>query len=195
MIGSAWTENGVDEQGDVHAAIIDRQSSETAENAGVRGFDGNKKINGRKRDFLVDTLGLLLKVVVHPAGLADRQGGRLLIEAVKGQLPTLQKIRADRGYTGEFKRWASHELNVDLEVVDPWWRQLKRYAPDILEAQGIDPEAFHVVLPRRWVVERSFAWMGRNRRLANDFEALPETTETWCSLAMSRLVLRRLVAL
>ena len=179
---------------DVHAAIIDSQSSKTAENGGVRGFDGNKKVNGRKRHILVDTLGLLLKVVVHPAGLADRQGGRLLIQAVKGQFPTLQKIWADQGYTGEFKRWASHELNVDLEVVYPWWRQLKRYAPDLLEAQGIDPEAFHV-LPRRWVVERSFAWLGRNRRLAKDFEALSETTETWCYLAMSRLVLRRLTAL
>lgn len=69
---------------DVHAAIIDSQSSKTAENGGVRGFDGNKKVNGRKRQVLVDTLGLLLKVVVHPAGLADRQGGRLLIAGVKG---------------------------------------------------------------------------------------------------------------
>ncbi|WP_188972889.1 hypothetical protein [Deinococcus aerolatus] len=83
----------------------------------------------------------------------------MLSEAVKGPFPTLQKIWADQGYTGEFKRWVSHELNVDLEVVYPWWRQLKRYAPDLLEAQGIDPNAFRV-LPRRWVVEHSFAWMG-----------------------------------
>ncbi|SMB84021.1 IS5 family transposase [Deinococcus hopiensis] len=176
---------------EVHAAIIDSQSSKTTENGGVRGLDGNKKIKGRKRHILVDTLGLLLKVVVHPADLADRQGGRLLVEAVKGQFPGLKKIWADQGYTGEFKRWASQELQVDFEVVCPWWRQLKRYAPDNLEAQGIDPKAFHV-LPRRWVVERSFAWMGRNRRLSKDFEVLPETTETWCYLAMSRLVLRRL---
>ncbi|MFC4454713.1 transposase [Deinococcus sonorensis] len=73
----------------------------------------------------------------------------------------------------------------------PWWRQLERYAPEMLEAQGFDDTAFHM-LPRRWVVERTFAWLGRNRRLAKDFEYLGKATETWCDLAMSRLLLRRL---
>jgi len=176
---------------DAHAAVIDSQSAKTTEVGGERGFDGNKKINGRKRHILVDTLGLLMKVVVHPAGLQDRQGGRLLVEAIKGQFPSLTKIWADQGYTGTFRTWASAELQLDLEVVYPWWRQLKRYFPEILEAQGFDATAFHV-LPRRWVVERTFAWLGRNRRLSKDFERLGETTETWCYLAMTRLLLRRL---
>ncbi len=85
---------------DVQAAIIDSQSSNTAENGDICGFDDSKKISGRKHHILVDTLGLL-NVVVHPASLAERQGGRLLIEAVKGQFPTLQKIWADQGCTGE----------------------------------------------------------------------------------------------
>ena len=177
---------------DPHAAIIDSQSAKTTESGGPRGFDGNKKVNGRKRHILVDTLGLLLKVVVHPANLHDRVGGRLLVQAVKGELPTLEKIWADQGYAGQFKHWASQELDLVFEVVYPWWRQLKRYMPEWLEAQGFDEKAFHV-LPRRWVVERSFAWMGRNRRLSRDFETLPETEETWCYLAMIRLLLRRLV--
>jgi len=176
---------------DVHAAVIDSQSAKTTEVGGERGFDGNKKINGRKRHILVDTLGLLLKVVVHPASLQDRQGGRLLVEALKGQFPTLTKIWADQGYTGAFKTWASTELQLDLEVVYPWWRQMQRYVPEMLEEQGFDPQAFHV-LPRRWVVERTFAWLGRNRRLSKDFERLGETTESWCYMAMSRLLLRRL---
>ena len=89
-------------------------------------------------------------------GPHDRVGGRLLVQAVKGELPTLEKIWADQGYAGQFKHWASQELELEFEVVYPWWRQLKRYMPEWLEAQGFDEKAFYV-LPRRWVVERSFA--------------------------------------
>lgn len=113
------------------------------------------------------------------------------MEAIQGQCPTLTKIWADQGYTPAFKTWASTELQPNLEVVYPWWRQLQRYVPEVLEEQGFDPQAFHV-LPRRWVVERTFAWLGCNRRLSKDFERLGQTTETWCSMAMSRLLLRRL---
>ena len=166
------------------------ESAKTTEIGGERGSDGNKPIKGRKRHILVDTLGLLLKVIVHPASLQDRQGGHLLVEAIKGQLPTLTRIWADQGYTGAFKTWASTELQLDLEVVYPWWRQMQRYFPEMLNEQGFDAQAIHV-LPRRWVVERTFAWPGRTIRLSKDFERLGETPETWCYMAMSRL-LRRL---
>lgn len=95
---------------DPHATVIDSQSAKTTEVGDQRGFDGNKKIKDRKRHLLVDTLGRLLKVVVHPASLQDRQGGRLLVEAIKGELPTLNKIWADQGYTGAFRTWANAPL-------------------------------------------------------------------------------------
>ena len=104
---------------DAHAAVIVSQSAKTTEVGDERGFDGNKKIKGQKRHILVDTLCLMLKAVVHPASLQDRQGGRLLVEAIKGQFPTLTKIWADQGYTGAFITWASTELQQDLEVVYP----------------------------------------------------------------------------
>jgi len=172
------------------AGIIDRQSAKTTEAGGIRGFDGAKKVNGRKRHILVDTLGLILRVVVHPADLQDREGGKLVLDGVKKQYPTLEKVWADQGYTGGFLRWAKDSSNLLVEVVYPWWRQAKRYTPDLVE--DVDPRKTFHVLPRRWVVERTFAWLGKCRRLSKDYEALPETTETLVYLAMIRLMLRRL---
>ena len=85
-----------------------------------------------------------------------------------------------------FKTWVSIELQLDLEVIYPWWRQLQGYVPEMLEEQGFDPQAFHV-LPRKWVALRTFSWLGRNRRLSKDSERLGQTTETWYDLAMRRL--------
>ncbi|GHG11612.1 hypothetical protein GCM10017783_24930 [Deinococcus piscis] len=178
---------------DAHAAIIDSQSVKATECRSERGFDGHKKVNGRKRHILVDTLGLLLKVIVHPANLVDREGGKLLIDAVKGRFPALEIVWADQGYTGKFKSWAAAQLHVDFVVVYPPWRQMRRYFPELLEQQGFDSKAFHVI-PRRWVVERTFAWLGRNRRLSKDYETLRETEEMWYYLAMSRILLQRLVS-
>jgi putative transposase len=173
------------------AAIIDSQSAKSSEQGGPRGFDGGKKVSGRKRHVLVDTQGLLLKVVVHPAHLHDRVGAKLVLRDLDTTFPRLQHIWADQGYAGALRAWTRERTGIELEVVYPWWRQLKRYMPETLEALGL-AKGFHV-LPRRWVVERTFAWMGRYRRLSRDYERLCATTEALVFVAMSRLMLRRLV--
>ena len=171
-------------------AIIDSQSVKTTEQGGPRGFDGAKKVNGRKRHVLVDTTGLLLKAVVHPADIQDREGGKLLLKNVRKHLPRLNHIWADQGYTGQFKTWIETEQKVTLEVVYPWWRQIKRYFPDTYKELDIDKQ-FNV-LPRRWVVERTFAWLGKQRRFSKDYERLAETSENLVYLGMTRLMLKRL---
>lgn len=172
------------------AAIIDRQSVKTHQ-GGPRGFDGGKKVSGRKRHVLVDTLGLLLKVVVHPANLHDRLGAKLVLGALGANFPRLQHIWADQGYAGALRQWTRQNLDVELEVVYPWWRQLKRYFPDLLDDLGVVP-GFHV-LPRRWVVERAFSWLGRSRRLSREYERLPTSSEALIYLTCIRLLLARLM--
>jgi len=171
------------------AAIIDSQSVKTHQ-GGPRGFDGGKKVSGRKRHVLVDTLGLLLKVVVHSANLHDRLGAKLVLDALGSNLPRLQHIWADQGYAGALRQWTREHLGIELEVVYPWWRNLQRYFPDLLNEIGFQP-GFHV-LPRRWVVERTFAWLGRSRRLSRDHERLPTSSEALIYLTSVRLLLHRL---
>jgi putative transposase len=102
----------------------------------------------------VDTLGLLLKVVVHPASLHDRLGAKLVLGAVKGGFPRLELIWADQGYAGALRQWTKEQIGITLQIVYPWWRQLKRYLPELLDDLGYQP-GFNVI-PRRWVVERQF---------------------------------------
>jgi putative transposase len=131
-------------------------------------------VTGRKRHIVVDTMGLLLAVVVHPANVQDRDGAKLVLQKLTGRYPRLQLIWADGGYAGQLIAWV-HELGGWLlEIV-------KR--PD---------ESRFVVLPRRWVVERTFAWLGRHRRLSKDYEALPESSETFILIATIYLMLHRL---
>lgn len=157
------------------AAIVDSQSVKTTESGGERGYDAGKKINGRKRHILVDTLGLLLKVVVHPASAQDRDGGRMLLETVVGHMPRLQRIWADGAYAGQLVEWASTSLGATLEIVK----------------RSDDVRGFKV-LPRRWVVERTFGWLGRYRRLSKDYEKTTASSETFIYASMTRLMLRRL---
>lgn len=157
------------------AAIIDSQSVKTSEQGGERGFDAGKKVNGRKRHILVDTIGLLLMVVVHQASIQDRDGAKLVLEKVKGLFPRLKLIWADGGYAGCLIDFVKEQFQFLLEIVK----------------RSDDLKGFQV-LPRRWVVERTLAWLSHNRRLSKDYEALPQTSESFVYLAMIRLMLKRL---
>ncbi len=132
-------------------------------------------MTGRKRHIVVDTMGLLLAVVVHAANIQDRDGAKLVLTKLMGRFPRLKLIWADAGYAGQLVDWA-HALGG-------WLLDIVRR-----------PSGSHhfEVLPRRWVVERTLAWLGRCRRLSKDYEALPETHEAWVHIAMIHLMLRRL---
>jgi putative transposase len=168
------------------AAIIDSQSVKTL-TGGMRGFDGAKKLAGCKRHILVDTQGFLLVVVVHAANLPDRQGGKLVLNAIGGAYPRLQRIWDDQGDTGALIPWTAQEHGMRLEVVYPMSRQLQRYAPDQLAELG-DAPGFHVV-PKRWIVERTFSWIGRQRRMSKDYERQAGSAEAFIYLVGIRLLL------
>jgi putative transposase len=158
-------------------ASMDSQSVKTTAVAGERGFDGGKLIVGRKRFILVDVLGLLLTVVVTKASIQERDGAKTLLQrALDQHYELLQLIWADGGYSGQaFYDWVLENCGWLIEIV-------KRSD----DAQGF------VILPHRWVVERTFGWLFRFRRLSKDYEVLPETSEAWIYAAMTRIMLRRL---
>ena len=170
------------------AAIIDSQSAKpTGVGGPARGYDGGKRLTGRKRHVLVDVMGFVLAVCVHGADVQDRAGARLLVEATAPtELASIQRVWADQGYTGAFAEWLHETCGWQLEVVRHADRQLVRY--------GLTERPAHAfrVLPRRWIVERTFAWLGQSRRLSKDYERLPATSEAMIYDAMTRLLLRRL---
>jgi putative transposase len=159
------------------AAILDSQSMRTSEAGGVRGFDAGKKIRGRKRHILVDTLGLLLLVVVTAANVQDRNGAQLLSPLAQ-QFRRLRLLWADGAYAGELETGTRNLRN---------WGKVRREM--VRRPKG---QKGFSVLPWRWRVERTFAWLCRNRRLKCDYERLPQTTESLIYVAMIRLMVRRL---
>ena len=141
------------------------------------GYDAGKKIKGKKRHILVDTQGLLMHALVHPADIQDRDGGVLVMATLFGAFPFLLKLYADGGYQGPEFRTAINKVIADVNV-----EIVKRSD----QAQGF------VVLPKRWIVERTFAWLGRCRRLAKDWECLSRKALAFLRLASIRLMLRKL---
>jgi transposase len=158
------------------AAVIDSQSVRAADTVprASRGWDNAKKVNGRKRHIAVDTLGLVLAVVVTPASVQDRDGARPLLWQLRASHRAPRLAWADAGYTRKITDWATTTLHLTIRIVH------KR-----------DPHTFQV-LPRRWVVERTFAWLSKHRRCVRDYERLPEHHEAVIKWAMIALMARRL---
>jgi putative transposase len=157
------------------AGIIDSQSAKGTRTSGGKGYDAGKKVKGTKRHLLVDTIGLLLCVVVHPANIQDRDGAKLVLSQARALFPQLQLVWADGGYAGKLIDWTLRLCGWVLEIV-----------------KRSDRAKGWVLLPRRWVVERTFGWLSQCRALARDYEFHAETSEALIQVAMIHLMLRRL---
>jgi len=157
------------------AGVIDSQSVKTTESGGPRGYDAGKKIQGRKRHIITDTAGYLVAAQVHAADIQDRDGAPALLAAIRFLFPWLRHVFADGGYAGD-------KLAAALAGHGQWRIEIVKRS---------DRPGFHV-LPRRWVVERTFGWLNRNRRLAKDFETTVASSQAWIYLASVQLLARRL---
>ncbi len=154
--------------------IMDGQSVKTTERGGTRGFDGHKRVKGRKRHILVDTLGLPIASRVEPANTSDRRAGELLLAGLSPLFPRIRTVIADAGHQS---RKLAHELMRE----DGWKLQITRRGQRAFRVTGLT-----------WIVERSFAWLGRNRRFSKDYEYRVQTSETLLDIAAIRLMLNRL---
>lgn len=154
--------------------IMDGQSVKTTERGGIRGFDGYKRVKGRKRHILVDTLGLMIANRVEPANMSDRHAGARLLAGLPPLFPRVHTVIADAGH--ESKKWAR-----ELKHQDGWNLQIVKRGQRAFKVTGLT-----------WIVERTFAWLGRNRRFSKDYEYRVQTSETLLDIAATRLMLNRL---
>src|SRR5919107_708165 len=186
------------------AGIVGSQSAKTSGVGGeARGYDGGKKVRGRKRQLLVDTEGLVLKAKIHSAKVPDQDGIKLLLKTARERLPRLSYLWVDAGYQGRGREWVEQELGLSVEVVHRtpkptsektariWAEEWAKEGREIDWQRLISRRGFEV-LPRRWVVERTFSWLSQNRRMSKDYERLCATSEAFIYAAMTRLMLRRL---
>lgn len=158
------------------AVIVDSQSAKTTESGGDRGYDAGKKVAGRKRHIIVDTLGNLVEVVVHAASIQDRDGAMLVLYKVGSSFKMhIKKVWADGAYNGALDVWVHEQIDAELEIIE--------------RAPG---QRGFQLLPRRWVVERTFAWLGRYRRLSKDYEHDPRSSESIVYIASIHTMLKRL---
>lgn len=175
------------------AGVLDSQSVKTSPQGGPKGYDAAKKVKGRKRHLLVDTLGLVLALAILPANIQDRDAAAPVVAKAVEKYPSIQKLYVDGAYGGQCKSNLETTHNIDVEVVrHPANGAVGRWQ-DVGQQTLFPISKGFVVLPKRWVVERTHSWNDRSRRLAKDHDRRPDVGESWIWLTEARLLVRRIV--